>query len=184
MIMKYYRLTDDINFPGRWYLDEVVGVDNWALAEGKIPTGSRSEFTLQIYKPGRQMDFTLTEVYGIPVVSNLVKNVLVDLPGLKFLFVRVKGNNSSSFFLMLIEKKLDCVDEKQSEFEKFETNDSIRPDKAGQYKGFFKLVIDKTKAAGTPIFRLAGFDVAIIVNADVKRILDAASVTGTVMSEV
>ncbi len=85
---------------------------------------------------------------------------------------------------MLIENKVDCVDEKRSEFKKFETNDPIRLDKAWQYKSFFKLVIDKSKTAETPIFRLAGFNVAIIVRDDVKRALEAASVTGTVMSEV
>ena len=185
--VRYFRLTDDINVPNRWYLGDVRNADNWLLASGKALADPHADLKVEVYRHGDAMDFTLTEAYGIPIVSSKVKDGLADLPGVRFLPVTVVGTNLlQSYFIVLIEYTVDCVDEDASEFETFSADDPVRPDKAGQYKAFFKLVVDKgkAKAAGKPVFRLAKFEVAIIVNADVKGVLDAVGTRGAAMVEV
>ena len=131
------------------------------------------------------MDFTLNEIYSVPIVSNAVKEKLSSIAGLQFLPAKIVGSDSSlPYFVMLVTDLVDCVDEDRSEFEKFAINDPIRPDSAGQYKGFTKLVIDKARVGGRSIFRVKGLDVAIIISADVKHLLDSSSLTGTATQEV
>ena len=79
-------------------------------------------------------------------------------------------------------KYFRLTDEYRSEFEKFEVDDDVRPDMAGEYRGFFKLAIDEAKAAGHPIFRLHKFDTAIIVDETVKRALDAVPASDAVLT--
>lgn len=68
----------------------------------------------------------------------------------------------------------------------FTPDDPVRPDLAGEYSGFFKLVIDNAKAnaSGHGIFRLARFNVAIIVSAQIKSTLETAECTGTEFAHV
>lgn len=185
--MKYFRLTDDIHFPNRWYLGDVKNVDNWTLVAGRLPPGAPSDLKVEVYRAGEKMDFTLTEAYGVPIVSARLQQVLGNLPGIRFLNAKIEGEyKKSSYFAMLIESTVNCVDESRSEFEKFTADDPVRPDKAGQYSAFYQLFLDKAKAiaSGRPIFRLGRFEVAIIVNADVKRAIEEAGVSGAVMVEV
>lgn len=184
--MKYFRLKDDVHFPNRWYLGDVKHVDNWALVAGRLPPDATSELAVEVYRAGHQMDFTLTEAYGVPIVSAKMRKALGDLPGVRFLNAKVEGEPSNAYFVMLIESAVDCVDESRSEFEQFTADDPVRPDKAGQYRAFFSLVLDKAKAgaAGRPIFRLARFEVAIIVNDDVKKAIEKAGISGALMGEV
>ncbi|AKU91162.1 hypothetical protein AKJ08_1549 [Vulgatibacter incomptus] len=133
------------------------------------------------------MDFTSSEAYGVPIVSARMRNALGNPPGVRFLNARIEGQDESDrYFVLLIESTVECVDESHSEFEQFTVDDPVRPDKAGQFKAFFKLVLDKAKASasGRPIFRLARFDLAIIVNADVKRAIEEARVVGAEIEEV
>ncbi|WP_447971890.1 imm11 family protein [Nitrospira sp. M1] len=69
---------------------------------------------------------------------------------------------------MVIKKSVDCVDENKSEFQKFEQNDPVRPDKAGEYRAFMKLRLDANKIVDVAIFRLAKFETAIIINEHIK----------------
>lgn len=88
--------------------------------------------------------------------------------------------------IMVIEPKVECVDESRSEFKLLTPDDPVRPDLAGEYSGFFKLVIDKAKASasGHSIFRVARFNVAIIVSAQMKSAIETAKCTGTEFAEV
>jgi hypothetical protein len=184
--IEYFRLTDDVHFPKRWYLGDVRNADNWALVAGNF-ADPRQPLAVEVYREGDEMDFTLTEAYGVPIVSGKLRKALGDLPGVRFLPIEVEGKTlQQSYFAMLIESIVDCVDESRSEFEKFEVGDRVRPDKAGQYRAFFRLVVDKARAmtAGRPVFRLARFEVAIIVSGDVRRIINSVGTRGAVMSEV
>lgn len=185
--MKYFRLTDDVEFSNRWYLAAVKGVDNWALFGGQIPDGIPNPLEIETRRAGQPMDFTLTGGYMLPVVSTKLRAAIGSPPGITFLEASLgKGAKGDLHYIMVIEPRVECVDESRSEFEVFTPDDPVRPDLAGEYSGFFKLVIDKMKAAasGQGIFRLARFDVAIIVSAQIKSSIEAAKCTGARFDEV
>jgi hypothetical protein len=70
-----------------------------------------------------------------------------------------------------------CLDEKRSIFQKFETNDEIRPDLAGDYKAVNPLFIDPDKV-NRSIFRLDKYDIVIIVSEHVKNKLEKVELSG------
>ncbi|MBV6663705.1 hypothetical protein KV572_22375 [Pseudomonas yamanorum] len=175
--MQYFRLIDDVNFPGRWHLGDIHEVDNWAFMH------SRPQFLnhgkIDVYVAGARMDFTFSEVFGVPIVSEKVRKELMCFPEVEFFPVSINSHGSvDDFNVMVTLASVECVDEERSQFQKFEELDPIRPDKAGDYRGFMSLYLDTSKVKGLHIFRLKKFEVAIIVSLVVKDKLQAAGVTG------
>ncbi len=180
--LSYYELTDDINFPNRWYLGDIAFSDNWELAKHLDP---KREYEIEVYQDGSEMDYTCNEAYGVSVVSKKFKDALVGVAGITFAKANIIGKSSDSeFYIMAVPKELECINEEESEFQKFEVNDPVRPDKAGEYRGFFKMVVNPEKCAGINIFRVKGFSISIIVSAEVKKRLESAGVFGAQFKSV
>jgi hypothetical protein len=162
--MKYYKLIDDIEYPRRWYLDEIQDVDNWSFTkpESIIP---HMRYEINVDPKGKEMHFCTTDAFVVPIVSSKLKDILSDIPGLAFFPVKmINMNTVLQYFIMQIQNAYDCVDEQLSNFEKYKENDPVRPDKAGQYSGFVKLVVDTRKNYPSPIFRVKKANLLIIVN--------------------
>lgn len=175
----YYDLSDDIDYPERWYLGEVKGIDNWLFRSKKDVLFANRSYQVELVKDGTETDFTLTGAFGVPIVSQRVRDQLIDTSSIKFIPVDIINKEvSKQYYIMIILSHIDCIDEKLSEFEKFEESDPVRPDKAGQYKGFFKMVIDKNKVRGESVFRIENFGVAIIISEKIKNELTQINVTG------
>lgn len=180
--MNYYELTDDINFPNRWYLGDIAFTDNWGLAQRLDP---EREYEIELCRDGSEMDYTCTEVYGVSVVSKKFKDAVFGIAGITFAKVNIFGKKTiSEFYIMAVAQELACINEEESEFQKFEVNDPVRPDKAGEYRGFLKMVVDPKKCAGFNIFRVKGFSIAIVVNAQVKQNLESEGVLGAQFKSV
>lgn len=176
--MKYYRLQDDTEYPERWYLGDVKSVDNWLLASEKPEAGS-NRLDIEVFQPGVSLDFTLSEVYGVPIVSKKIKEALQSIIGVDFQPVSIlSDNHNEEYFVMIIREIIDCVDERRSEFQKFELNDPVRPDKAGDYRGFMSLFIKPDLVRGKDIFRIAKFETAIVVSEAVKVRLENIQASG------
>ena len=190
--MKYYRLRDDINFPDRWYLGDVMHVDNWLYRNPPVEFMEPGKSSLEIYQDGNEIDFTLTERYSVPIVSESFLKALsgleeIDKPYHHVVFneVDIVGKSLlNKYFAMVIETQIDCVDELQSDFKKYEINDPVRPDLAGEYSAFFNLSIDVDKTNDMHIFRIKEYLSAIIVSEKVKSRLESSSITGVVFENV
>lgn len=175
--MSFYRLKDDVRYSNRWYLGEVVGFDNWDLL--KSPPEDSVALEIELFRDGDEMDFTLSECYGVPVVSEKIKEQLEVCSGVNFVPIRIKGKKcNSKYYALVVPSVIECVDEGRSSFQKFEVNDPVRPDKAGEYRAFTTLRLDSKKIKGIDFFRVKGFEVAIIVSENIKSKLDRISATG------
>jgi hypothetical protein len=186
--MKYYRLLDDINFNGRWYLGEIIDTDdNWQFTIGqKVNELSfDGDLHIDLYKDGKAMDYTTNEAYSVPIVSEQIKLELSSINGLQFIPVKVNGKEVvGSYYVMIVTKKKSCVNEELSEFGKFVENDPIRPDKAGHYSWFTKLIIDPALATGEDIFRIDKAELYLVVSERVKEAMENINATGTKFIEV
>jgi hypothetical protein len=186
--MKYFRLIDDINFPQRWYLGDILETDdNWQFINGhKINDKLLPEkLSVLVYLDGKPMDFTTNEAYCVPIVSSRFKKQLEGIDGLQFLPVTVKGNlYELSYFIMVVTNKKNYINEELSEFSKFVENDPIRPDKAGHYSWFSKLVIDPSKLKGEDVFRVDKGELYLVVSQKIKEAIEEINATGTVFIEV
>jgi hypothetical protein len=186
--MKYYELRDDVNYPERWYLGDIVEVeDSWQFTSGNkideilLPR----ELHIRIYQEGKPMDYTATEAYSIPIVSVRIKAQLDGARGLQFVPVRIEGKEcGSDFFIMVVTNKLDSVDEKLSEFGKFVENDPVRPDLAGHYSWFTNLKVDKGKINSEDIFRIEKAEYYLIVSERIKAALEDIRASGLKFTEV
>ena len=99
--MKYYRLLDDIYYPRRWYLGEIIGTDdNWQFTSGEIINEVIHNLRVAVFKDGEPMDFTTNEAYSIPIVSQKVKNQFWGLKDLQFIPIHIDKKKSIQIFLL------------------------------------------------------------------------------------
>ena len=180
--MSFYELSDAINFPNRWYLGDVTFADNWELAHSVDP---EREYEVQVCRDGSEMDFTFNEAYGVCIVSKKFKETLSGISDIQFAKANIIGSASKTeFYIMSVPNEVECIDEVKSEFQKFEVDDPVRPDKAGEYRGFYKMVVNPDKCVDMNIFRVKGFSIAIIVSAIVKQKLESTGVSGALLESV
>lgn len=181
--MNFYRLKDDVEYPDRWYLGDIRGADNWDLLT--IAHEVNRKLEVDLYKDGNEMDFTLTEVYGVPIVSSRVEKLLRGISNIVFIPLIIRNKICKyQYFAMVIPSIVDCVDEDNSEFHNFIVNDPVRPDKAGEYRAFKKLRLRSNGIHDIDLFRLKKFETALIVSERVKIILEKIDATGLDLSSV
>ena len=84
----------------------------------------------------------------------------------------------------MVLNELDCVNEHLSDFVKFGENHPIRPDLAGKYELFYKLILNKEKCASHSIFKIKGFSQYIIINELVMNCMRDANVKGVFFEEI
>lgn len=176
--MDYYRIVDDIRYPGRWYLGDINVPDPWNLRMGKVLDREQyKDLQVEFDQEGRSMDLTLTDGRLVPVVSEHFVQCLGEFMDEVQLFpVKVPGT-TEKYYILVIKNALDCVDEERSDFEKFEPGNDIRPDLAGEYSGIRVLKVDPSRI-DRHIFRIAKYEVAAIVSSEVKDKLEKAQLRG------
>ncbi len=186
--MKYYEIRDDVYYSGRWHLGNIIEIeDNWQFIYGKkiVESTLPEELHISIYQDGKPMDYTTNGAFSVPIVSERIKLQLGGVKDLQFIPIKIEGKKLDlEYFIMIVASKLDCVNEELSEFGKFVENDPIRPDKAGHYSWFVKLVVDPSRIKGEDIFRIDKTASYIIVSERVKAALEDICATGITFSEV
>lgn len=183
--MKYYRVLDDLNYSNRWFLGEVDFSDEWEFWDyvtvGKLPSVN-TDLKVGIRDKGIRLDLTMGD-FEILVANECVAELFLDDDVLK-IPIKIIGIESESYFILVIKKELDCIDRENSIFKIWEENNDIRPDKAGQYRNFQKMVIDPNKTEGLDIFRIKGFSVAVIVSERIKLAFETKGLTGVKFKDV
>ncbi|MHA3916281.1 imm11 family protein [Halovulum sp. GXIMD14793] len=197
--MKYYLLRDDMwldQSAERWVFDcfkYETDRANFEFVDPPVEYMEPCTYPIDLHRDGVPTDFSFTMDSGnIPILSRTAVGALsglaeVDEPYHHVVFEPVKIENkqvTQEYFVMIIETQIDCVDETKSEFQKYEVNDPVRPDRAGEYRSFFNLVVDPSKIGDRHIFRLRKHLGSIIVSEEVKRRFEDAGVTGAVFESV
>lgn len=173
--MKYFRLLEDMIFMGRWYLGKIQSINNWTLYNDQLP----ESLDISLVQDGLEIDLTYTEIYVVPIVSSRLRMLLAEVKNIRFVPVQPLGKECNfEYFVMIVDEVIDCIDEEKSHFEKFQTDDPIRPDMAGQYGAFFDMKIDEKKTNKSDIFRIKNFDMATIVSKNVVNALNSKELIG------
>ena len=197
--MKYYLLRDDsqpaVN-PKRWMFYRfkyATGTANWEFVDPPVECMEPCIYPIDLFRDGVETDFSFTMNHGnIPILSEKAKNALAGLPEIEKSYCHVviesikidNKNVAGNYYVMIIETQIDCVDEEMSRFEKHKANDLTKPDEVGEFKTFFRLVVDPSKIGDHHIFRLKKHLASIIVSEEVKRRFEEAGVTGAVFESV
>jgi hypothetical protein len=138
---------------------------------------------IRLRNQGMALDFTFAS-FDMPVVSGAVAHLLlsIDPNSIQMLPVSIEGRRDD-YYIVNVTSRLACIDEERSDLEKWTGADS-RPEKIGQPKAIYQLVIDPQVPGGRHLFRVAGWEIALIASDEVKKAFENAHVTGVNFDEV
>jgi hypothetical protein len=190
--MNYYEIkTDFYEFSHQNFITEIDGFDNpraqidWDEFLIDYLPNRPKKYRATIESGEEEVDFTTT-FYGFSVISDKFAKLLEKEKISDCLIIPLIFNKqlSQPFYLLVDALRCDCVDEDNSEYEKYATDDPVRPDFSGRYSYFFKLIIDEKRAEGYDFFRLENYYNSIIVSQKIKDIYDVNHLTGASFTKV
>jgi hypothetical protein len=178
---SYYRLVDDESLPGRWYLRSPIEPTGAEL-DPRVFLEARAvdvlgPLRLPLRRPGTPLDFTLAD-FDMPVARRaLAERLAILAPGaLQLIPVTIAGQDGDFVILNLLQA-VRCLDERATTIQWWQPEDG-RPEKVGQYRMVLNEVIDPRKVGSAQLFRLGGWEIAVICTDAVKRALDADTFRG------
>jgi hypothetical protein len=176
---SYYEIGH-AEIPGVRYYDDpkIVGRedDPWLFTLGRRVDGIE-EVVLPKKRDGRVTDAAFT-LHGTLVGRRWVGDLLEQRApeDIQRIPAAVAGDDEP-FEVFNVTTRRRCFDERRSVYKKW-TEADRRPDKLGGYKMVWDLRIDAAKALGSHVFRVEGYDVAIIVSDVVHEALTRYNVSG------
>jgi len=182
--MRYYELVDDMTIPGRWHLGRVI------LPDGREPPfmeGRRfvdeGDLVSRITHPGRVLEFCRT-TFAVPVATTALANVISEIAGDDVQCIPVTIASQKGMKVINALRVIRCVDERRSEFVKW-TKDDHRADLAGEYRQITRLVLERGAIpTDAHMFRVAGWDVALIVSETLKNAMERVGCLGAKFVEL
>ena len=193
--MNYYTIRDDLFSPdivrGRWHLGGLKYGNDHLFYDPPVELMEPGRWPIAILKDGVETDFS-TISGTLPIVSQKVKDALSDIEEMANPYrntviepVDIEDRIlSTSYYIMITQDKLDCIDEKRSIFHKWSAEDAPTEGHIGQYATFETLFVDPTKVYGRNIFRLSLSLGTLIVSQLVKDRMESVAATGVVFTPV
>lgn len=172
--MYYKVISDDLDFADRWFLGEPASaasttIDARLFTDARVYHGPLPA-DLPIKQHGRPVQFLLA-AFDMPVVSTRVADIVEQhAPGEIQRFPVTLDGRVRGYEILNVLTAVACVDETRTKIERWKPEDD-RPDKVGQYRAIYNLTVDPLRAAGRHIFRLAEWDIALIVSDTLRRAL-------------
>jgi hypothetical protein len=175
--MNYFRIcTDDKSFPNRWFLDEPCANGGKSLDAREFtygrPYNGPVPVTLPIQQSGRPVAFNLA-AFDMPVVIREIGDIFrrIASADVQLFPVTVPANIRGYEVLNAARSEL-CLDEELSGVTKWGPDDG-RPDKIGQYHHMSSLVIDPLRTNNRHVFRIRGWEVALIVSDFIRQAIES-----------
>ena len=182
--MQYYRILGDVEHSDGWFLKGPL-IDSGSRLEADDLTSGRyvnADVPLHysLRAPGKPLDLTFAD-FDVPIVkSDLAETFLRFSPmGVQLLPVNIEVNGTTinGYSVLNILECVSCLDEAHSRFVRWTESDG-RADKIGQYRMITEIAIDSKRAAGHPVFRIAGWEVAVVIDQAIKEELQRLDISG------
>lgn len=180
----YFRLVDapesDVG-PERWFLRGPLDSDGNEVDARGFVRGISVSFPDRLWVPlrevGTPLDITFAD-FEVPIVRQQVASLLESIVGGAIQRIPVSVESTGDRYEILnIVSKVRCLDEERSVY-KWWTEADRRPDKVGKYRGVNPIVITAALAEGHDLFRIEGWEVALIASNKVVAALRTARSTG------
>lgn len=185
--MSFFQLDVDPTLEDVWFLGEPLTKDGEELDArifiNGIPYTGKPPYRVPVSKPGRSVQFNFA-AFDMPVISDVIFTILHQICPDEFeSFPVVIDSFDRGFSILNVVSVCKCIDERRSYIMRWGPEDG-RPDKVGQYRMVTDLTIKKSMAQGRNIFRLEGWEIALIVSQAVKTQVETLSETGLVFTPV
>ncbi|NBC44296.1 imm11 family protein [Corallococcus exiguus] len=188
MTSRFFELSDDASWPGRWLLDDPMDAGLQELEDARIfNRGHRvrieGRLRIPVEHPGQALDFTQTSSM-VPVVGRRVAAIFADLApnDVQLILANVEGEKDP-FRILVATRLIRCIDEPRSRVQFWTAEDGL-PEKVGKYYAVDDLHIDPTQVGEAKVFRLEGWAGTLIVSEDIKLALERIRATGMRFTEV
>jgi hypothetical protein len=184
---SYHRILDDPLGGRRWYVSLPVDEGGQDLDWAALFAGEQPPFvgslTAPVRKAGTKVAFTLAG-FDVPILRADIFRMLQDRLGQDLFGLPVRvGSEAERFFILGTRRVLLCLDEQRSEIVRWKEGDG-RPDRVGSYRMVTDIHIDPARADGAGLFRIRGWEVALIASSDVKEALQSHGVSGIAFTAV
>jgi hypothetical protein len=196
--MRYFNWSqyggaDELEPKLVWHLYiQLRNVNEWDLVTGKFIKDWDINTTAVYDEEIEHTDYPFTT--GLLPVYSMRLKTLIDNMGIKEIqylplkITRLDGTNEvTGYHIANYLRVIDCLNRERSTYQVW-TKDNLlfwekRPFKLGTFRDIRKAVLDLGKINDVPIFRLWGWDMAV-VRQDVKRTIEDAGITGCVFREI
>jgi len=198
--MNYYEIKEDFyTYPHQFFILEVGGFNNVPYDEnifgGELLKNGHDKYihNTKVKSGCMEVDYTVSAM-GYSIVSERFKNLLdkEEIKDVWFIPLRLDTVSSKLYYCMITIPRLDCVDEKNTEFwtptcelenGEYVMSYSIFNDR-GNYKSFIRLVLDTSKIGSENIFHLNNSSFDLIVSQKIKDIFEQNSLIGAEFKKV
>ena len=182
----FYRLLADPAIENPWFLKSPVDpsgreIDARIFTNG-VPVPSQPHLQIPVGVHGARVGFNLA-AFDMVVLPAAINQELQRLVGSSIQRIPVVIDEDDRFEILNVCELVECLDDSRSGVQRWTTMDG-RPEKVGQYRMVVGLKIDGTLAQGRHIFRVAGWEIGLIVSDDVKRLFEDHDLTGVVYQRV
>ncbi|MGH7953983.1 MAG: imm11 family protein [Limisphaerales bacterium] len=178
---KFYRILDNVEFADRWWLKsprEPNGnpIDSELFCNGKL-LNFCPPLTIAVRHHGKPLDWTFAD-FDMPVVTKRTADLLRNIcrSDIQFFEANVEGYNGD-FEILNVLKAICCLDEEKSDI-LFWNKEDGRPDKIGQYRQVVNMRISPSQVESANMFRIAGWEIALIVAEKIKTEFEKANIRG------
>jgi len=183
MNSQYFELNWDVYVPGRWYLDDPLDSDGTTVEPWEFSNGKRVDVKAPLripqYVPGCALDFSEFASNPIPVVNQRLAQLLTEkVPDDIQLITAHIDEVSEPYYVVNVLRFIRCIDDAASDEVEYWLPEDERPDKVGKYRVVSGLRIDPSKVEGAHLFRPWGWEVVLIVSAELKEAIEALGVIG------
>lgn len=176
-----YDVSFDPTIEDQWFLDAPHDPDGNEIDPRTFTQGKRvvvSEgLVVPIGEPGAPLEFSFG-AFDMPVVSARVGEVLEQLApdDVQRIPVRIEGADGP-YEILNVVTAIDCIDRDRTVGTVW-TEADHRSDLAGEYRMIIELHLDSSRITSSRIFRVEGWEIALIVTEDVKAALEEIAPTG------
>lgn len=184
--MRYFELRDDMSerMRSRWHVGELLLPDG---TEPLLTSGIRLEDSRQlsatVTHAGYTLEFCLTS-FAVPIATKALAEAIKRTAPLDVQCIPAMIAGQAGMVVLNVTRLIQCVDEQRSEFEKW-TERHGRPDKLGKFYYISKLILTRNAIPhDAHFFRIADWDVALVVSEVVKDAMERVGCYGAEFREL
>jgi len=186
--MTFYQvLADDSRYPNRWFLDEPRTEDGQLIDAREFRYGRPYQGPIPANVPvqqnGKCVAFNLAAFDMPVVVDQTALNIQQCARDNVQCFPVVIDQDRGGFQIVNAVARVKCLDEARSEIMKWRPEDG-RPDKLGCYRMVTNLRIDPWACRNKHIFRIEGWEIALIISHEIREAIETTADLGVVFAPV
>lgn len=188
MATRYFKLSDDIHWPGRWELSVPLDergqkIWTWMFRRGE-PAAVEGPLRVPVSHPGQALEFSVAGA-AVPIIHEKVADLFRTWAAndVQLLPVRIEAH-ADPYFILNTLRVVKCIDEAACEEVLRWAPEDGQPELVGEYRVVAGLRIDPARVGDARVFRPWGWPVVLLISEQLKLAMERAGVSGAKYQDV